>query len=146
MIKTVFLVLILAIGFISCDEDDLQRTDVPSIVANSFSEKFPNAKNLEWEKRANTYEAEFEVQNVEYETILNADGSIEKYKHELGYEELPEAVKDTISAEFNKTKIDDIELLEISENTYYQVEFDEELNDKNVIFEETGAVNSGIIW
>jgi hypothetical protein len=60
------------------------------------------------------------------------------------YDDLPAAVKTTITTDYDKTKIDEVELLKISENTYYQVEFEEEPTDANVIFEETGEVTTEI--
>ena len=147
MKKTIFLALVAAIGFTSCEDDDLRNSDIPSVVLNGFAEQFPNASKVEWEKIADIYEADFDVENVDHEAILNTDGTIVKYKYDITYNELPEAVQTTITNDFDKTKIDEVELIQISENKYYQVEFEEEPNDTKAIFETSGTFATEIaVW
>lgn len=147
MKKTFFLVLAIAMGFTACEDDDLQDKDIPSVVLNGFLEQFPNATGVEWEKREDLYEAEFHNDSVEHEAIINAEGSILKYKYGLPYEELPEAIKTSITSNFDSTKVDDVEVLQISGDTYYQVEFEEDRNENYVIFNEAGQVTSDIaVW
>ena len=144
MKKTVFLVLAIAMVFTACEDDDIRNADIPSVVLNGFTEQFSNATGVEWEKKADLYEAEFEIEKVAYEAILSSDGTIVKYKYDVSYEALPEAVQASITADYDKTNIDEIELIQISEKSYYQVEFDAEPNDNKIIFEESGQVTTEI--
>lgn len=144
MKKTVFLVLAIAMVFTACEDDDMRNADIPSVVLNGFTEQFSNATGVEWEKKADLYEAEFEIEKVAYEAILSSDGTIVKYKYDVSYEALPEAVQASITADYDKTNIDEIELIQISETSYYQVEFDAEPNDNKIIFEESGQVTTEI--
>ncbi|PKD20362.1 hypothetical protein APR41_13870 [Salegentibacter salinarum] len=144
MKKSIFLILAIALGFTACENDDMRNSDIPSVVLNGFTEEFPDAKGVEWEIKADFYEADFDLANVDYEAVINTDGSLVRYKYEIVYDELPEAVKATITADYDQTKIDDIEVLKISENTYYQIEFDEEPTDVKVIFGKTGEVNTEV--
>ena len=144
MKKTVFLVLVIAMVFTACEDDDIRNADIPSVVLNGFTEQFSNATGVEWEKKADLYEAEFEIEKVDYEAILSSDGTILKYKYDVSYEALPEAVQASITADYDKTNIDEIELIQISETSYYQVEFDAEPNDNKIIFEESGQVTTEI--
>lgn len=144
MNKTVFLVLAIAMVFTACEDDDMRNADIPSVVLNGFTEQFSNATGVEWEKKADLYEAEFEIEKVDYEAILSSDGTIVKYKYDVSYEALPEAVQASITADYDKTNIDEIELIQISETSYYQVEFDAEPNDNKIIFEESGQVTTEI--
>jgi len=144
MKKTVFLVLAIAMVFTACEDDDIRNADIPSVVLNGFTEQFSNATGVEWEKKADLYEAEFEIEKVDYEAILSSDGTIVKYKYDVSYEALPEAVQASITADYDKTNIDEIELIQISEKSYYQVEFDAEPNDNKIIFEESGQVTTQI--
>jgi hypothetical protein len=144
MKKTVFLVLAIAMVFTACEDDDIRNADIPSVVLNGFTEQFSNATGVEWEKKADLYEAEFEIEKVDYEAILSSDGTIVKYKYDVSYEALPEAVQASITADYDKTNIDEIELIQISETSYYQVEFHAEPNDNKIIFEESGQVTTEI--
>ena len=144
MKKTVFLVLAIAMVFTACEDDDMRNADIPSVVLNGFTEQFSNATGVEWEKKADLYEAEFEIEKVDYEAILSSDGTIVKYKYDVSYEALPEAVQASITADYDKANIDEIELIQISETSYYQVEFDAEPNDNKIIFEESGQVTTEI--
>lgn len=144
MKKTVFLVLAIAMVFTACEDDDIRNADIPSVVLNGFTEQFSNATGVEWEKKADLYEAEFEIEKVDYEAILSSDGTIVKYKYDVSYEALPEAVQASITADYDKTNIDEIELIQISETSYYQVEFDAEPNDNKIIFGESGQVTTEI--
>jgi hypothetical protein len=145
MKKTVFLVLAIAMVFTACEDDDIRNADIPSVVLNGFTEQFSNATGVEWEKKADLYEVEFEIEKIDYEAILSSDGTIVKYKYDVSYEALPEAVQASITADYDKTNIDEIELIQISEKSYYQVEFDAEPNDNKIIFEESGQVTTEII-
>tara|TARA_A100001015_G_C14893169_1_gene673276 strand:+ start:173 stop:616 length:444 start_codon:yes stop_codon:yes gene_type:complete len=144
MKKTVFLVLAIAMVFTACEDDDIRNADIPSVVLNGFTEQFSNATGVEWEKKADLYEAEFEIEKVDYEAILSSDGTIVKYKYDVSYEALPEAVQASITADYDKANIDEIELIQISETSYYQVEFHAEPNDNKIIFEESGQVTTEI--
>lgn len=144
MKKTVFLFLAIALVFTACEDDDMRNADIPSVVLNGFTEQFSNATGVEWEKKADLYEAEFEVEKVDHEAILSSDGTIVKYKYDVSYDALPEAVQASITADYNKANVDEIELIQISETSYYQVEFDAEPNDNKIIFEESGQVTTEI--
>ena len=144
MKKTVFLVLAIAMVFTACEDDDIRNADIPSVVLNGFTEQFSNATGVEWEKKADLYEVEFEIEKIDYEAILSSDGTIVKYKYDVSYEALPEAVQASITADYDKANIDEIELIQISETNYYQVEFDAEPNDNKIIFEESGQVTTEI--
>lgn len=144
MKKSIFLVLAIALGFTACEDDDIRNSDIPSVVLNGFTEKFPNATGVEWEQKADFYEAEFDLDNVDYEAVINTDGSLEKYKYDILYNDLPEAVKSKITTDYDKSKIDEIEVLKISDTNYYQIEFDYTPVDTKVIFEDTGAVSTEI--
>lgn len=141
----IYLILFITTGFIACNENELGDASIPSVVINGFFEYFPNATGLQWKKRAAFYEADFEIQKLDYKAILNAEGVILKYKHGLTYNKLPEAIQARIADDFDQKKVENVELLQIMENRYYQVEFDEKPQDKKWIFEESGKYTTEIM-
>ena len=144
MKKAIILVLSLAMVFTACEENDIQNNDIPSVVLNAFTEKFSNATHVEWEKIGEEYEVEFDLEAIDYEAIIQADGTILKYKNDISFKALPEAIKETIIANYNKTKIDEVDEIHIGETIYYQVEFEAEPIDNKIIFEKSGQVTTEI--
>lgn len=146
--KNVFLMaLVLALGFVSCDEDDMRSNDVPSVVLNAFNTEFSDAKKVDWEQVGNNYEVDFEIKNVDHEAYLDSEGNLLRYKKDMQYNELPENVKSAIETDFKDRRIDEVEMLNVTNEIYYQIEFDDMPMDEKVIFNESGTVNSEVpVW
>lgn len=124
---------------VSCDSDDSPNVDTPSVTLNSFQSEFPNAKDVEWEELQNgDYEAEFEINRIDHKALLNKEGNLIKYKYEILASELPELVNNAIDSNYDRSQLDDTEILKIDGKTFYQVEFDQIPMDKHVIFNEAG--------
>lgn len=144
MKRIILMTAILAGMFISCDDDDSPNVKTPSVVLNTFQSEFPEATDIEWEEFKDDYEVEFEIENIDHTAILSSDGNLIKYKYDILLSELPETVNQTISSNYDSTKIDDTEILKIDGYTYYQIEFEKNLMDDQVIFNATGEINSEI--
>ncbi|WP_373060109.1 hypothetical protein [Zunongwangia sp. H14] len=144
MKRLFLLTMILAGMFISCDTDDSPNVETPSVVLNTFQREFPEAKDIDWEKYKENYKVEFEIENIDHTAIIANDGSLIKYKYEILASELPEPVNQTINTTYDRNKIDDTEILKIGEDTYYQVEFDNNFMDDKIIFNPTGEVNADV--
>lgn len=142
----------LSLGLTSCSDDDnstdvdLTENEVPSVVKNSFEEQFPTATDVDWEVMGTDYEADFEIEMVEYNALIEADGDLIKYKYDIAATALPEAVTATIVADYENKPVDGTEILIIDDNTYYQVELDDEPSDIELVFDESGEVNTEVVY
>jgi len=141
----------LTLGLVSCSDDDgtdndVAENEVPSVVSNTFQQEFPNATDVEWETVGADYEADFEVETVDYSALISAEGAVAKYKYDIAAASLPEAVTEKIVAEYENKRVDDSETLVIDAVTYYQVELDDEPEDQQVIFNEDGTVNVDVLY
>ena len=122
--KTMLLSLIaLSSGFLSCSQD-VPANKVPSIVQNTVQSKFPNATDIEWEKKQNFYEAEFDVNKIDHKAHIDSNGKLIVYKVEIRKDELPAAITAAVSRQYSGYGIDDADKLEKDGTTYYQVELD----------------------
>jgi hypothetical protein len=145
------LVLLLAISsliFVSCKEkvaDDILNSDsknqnselqseIPNTVLQEFAEKYPNVKDVEWEKEDNIYEAEFELNDIEYEAEFDSDGNWIMTEHEIS--ELPESVVNAIDGKYDNYEIEEAESVETAKyGDTYEVEIEIETNDNEIVRE-----------
>ena len=139
------LVSLLAGTSCESDDDDDFSANVPSVVLNAFEAEYPKAADVEWEMFAEDYVVDFEVENVDYEAIFNAEGNMLKYKYKILATEVPEAIKNAIASDYTNYQIDDAEILVIENQLYYQVELDGN-PDKKLVFNDAGTENPNIIY
>jgi len=144
MKRIILMSTMLAGIFISCDTDDSPNVDTPSVVLNAFQSEFPNAKDIEWDENKDGFEVEFEIEKIEHTAVLSSEGNITRYKYDILHSELPKLVNQTIESNYDHNKLDDIEILKIDDETYYQVEFEGNFMDEKIVFNTTGEVNSEI--
>ena len=129
--KNLFVALLAVLPFvtISCAQD-IPQHNVPSVILNAFSAAYPNAADIEWEKKGNIYNVEFEIGKTEHEIWYNAEGKVLKHKTEIPLSEVPAAVTEMLRKDFSDYKIDDIDLVEEGGKTFYVVDLDGSPSDR----------------
>lgn len=141
--------LLISIAFISlaCESDiDIDENQVPSLVVNALKLEFSNTTDREWEKSDEFFIVEFEKEDVDYTAKLNSKGEILKYKYEVNNEQLPEAVKKSISLTQPDAEIDDVDLLFIDNKEYYQIEIEKSFKDLKKVVDLKGQVTNISYW
>lgn len=104
MKKIFSLVLIIAaVGF--AVNANAQIRKIPAEVTNAFSEKYADAKNVEWKDKLSYFASSFEWKGDKYEAHFNKKGEWLNTEKELQVSDLPSAVKDG----FDKSKYTDWE-------------------------------------
>lgn len=116
------------------------KSQVPSVVLNSFNNKFPSATGVEWEQKQGSYEAEFDIGRVEHKVLIDASGKIIRHKEEIEKKQLPEAIHATIGKQYASYRIDDIDKIESDGKVTYKVELKSSSGDRKVFFKEDGSV------
>lgn len=118
-----------------------QKKELPTVVNESFSKKFPTAKSVKWDKEnENEWEAEFKMDGTKYSANFENDGTWKETEHEIKITEIPEHIKSALNREFPKCKIEEAEISETSSKTVY--EFGIEFNDQDM---EVAVDNKGTI-
>lgn len=117
---------------------DTMSIVVPTGVKDSFSKKFPDAKNVKWSKENESeYEAEFSIKGIQLASNFDQSGAWLVTETEMKASELPKPVMNVIAKDFSKMKIFEIEKGETSTEVFYEVEF----KDKTVVqFTEDGKI------
>jgi uncharacterized membrane protein YkoI len=137
-----FCVTSLALG---AEAQDLQQSEVPSVVLNAFQQKFANAANVEWEAKGELYKAEFKVGSRGHDAWIDKSGKITKHKEDFPKKELPQSIQEQISTEFKSYKLDDADKIEMDGKIFYEVELDGSADDRKVLFTADGKVQENVV-
>lgn len=133
----IFILMLLGVFAFGCD-NEIIPSEVPSVVENTFKTHFPNATEVEWELYGEDFEVDFEVNQIDHSARIDNAGNMLEYKYEIAENTLPSTIITALKTEYSNKKWEDPEVLVTAENSYYQVEIDNFLNDKKIVFDSTG--------
>lgn len=140
------ILMLLGIFTIGCD-DDIDPSQIPSVVENTFKSQFPNATDVEWESYGDNFEVDFEVKKIDHSARIDKTGNLLEYKYEIANSDLPLPIITVLKTEYSKKKWEDPEILITGKNSYYQLEIDGFFNDKKIVLDSTGNKNDNIkLW
>jgi outer membrane biogenesis lipoprotein LolB len=99
------------------------KETAPTNVQDAFTQKFPDAKSVKWEKENDTeWEAEFKLNGEEYSANFATDGNWKETEHEIKMADIPAAVKATLDSQFSEYKVEEAEIAETAEGSVYEFE------------------------
>lgn len=116
-----FAVLIAATTLIACDDD----YNAPQTTRAEFQTQYPNAVDVEWEKKRGYVVAEFHIPGQgECEAWYTKGGEWVMTRYDIKFSDLPAAVQTAFVTEYGaQTPVDDVERLERRGNdTLYFIE------------------------
>lgn len=143
MKNSIILGIFLSIFLISCEEGkDISGINVPSVVVNELKTQFPNMTDLEWKTFGTDYRAEFEMNAVDHKAMISQKGKLLQYKYESSTTDLPEQVKTSIREKYPDLLAEDVHVLKIGNDTFYEVEFERWFGDDYKIFFPSGEENN----
>ena len=101
--------VVAALGLFACDD-----YDAPTSLRHAFYDKYPNAVDVEWEKKRGYAVAEFTLPGQgECEAWYTKGGEWVMTKYDIKYSELPQAVRTAFESAYGaQTPVDDVERLE----------------------------------
>jgi hypothetical protein len=118
-----------------------QKKDVPQAVKTAFNQKFSDATKVKWENEdENEWEAEFKMSGKEYSANFDSKGKWLETEYEIKKSEIPEAVKKTVKNEFGKYEMEEAEVSENADGTFYEIKFEMDEKDMEVVFKADGTV------
>ena len=119
-IFTFLLVLGVAWSLHSCDNNDDESIAVPVELQSTFSAKYPNATNVEWENKYGYYVADF-YDGHEASAWFTQEGKWVLTSWEVHFNTLPDPVKNTIHATYpGRVDDDDTEYVEEATELFTQ--------------------------
>ncbi|AWW28690.1 hypothetical protein DN752_00220 [Echinicola strongylocentroti] len=122
---------------------DIAQKQVPSVILNKFHSDFPDAKDMEWEMKGAQYQVEFETGWwTEHEAWYTSEGEQVKHIEEIATKDLPNAVQNTVSKQFEGYAIDDSKRITENNKSIYLLDLDSRRQDWEVLIDPSGQVVS----
>jgi hypothetical protein len=143
IMKKIFIATLL-LGAVSFAQTvNAQIRKIPAEVTNAFSEKYDDAKNVEWRDNLTSFVASFEKDGEKYEAKFNKKGAWQSTEKELEISDLPRKVSDG----FEKSKYSEWEVKSVYEIelpgdvTQYRVRVAKsDIQQKNLLFNSKGKL------
>jgi hypothetical protein len=137
MKKSIFVLGMIMILSQACSKSN----EAPEPVKEAFNQKFPNAKNVKWDKENETeWEAEFKMNGEEYSANFSSDGTWKETESDIAESEIPAAVKLTLNTEFEGYKIEEVEISETIDGKFYEFALENEDMNMEVVISAEGKV------
>jgi hypothetical protein len=108
---------------------------VPAEVQAKFEQLYPGADDVAWEVENGNYEAEFEVNDLEYEVRMDPLGNVLYTEEEISPSELPSAITSYIESNYEGKKVREASrLIDGQGNITYEAE----VKRDDLLFDENG--------
>ena len=145
-IFTFLLVLGVAWSLHSCDNNDDESIAVPVELQSTFSAKYPNATNVEWENKYGYYVADFYAGH-EASAWFTQDGKWQMTETDIPYNALPQAVKTSFEkSEYASWKQDDVDKLErTGVETIFVIEVENQNQEIDLYYSADGTLIKSIV-
>lgn len=74
--------------------------DVPNSVQATFSQKFTNAKEVEWKEEFSNYSASFEIGDVDHKAAFTSIGKLIAHTYDIARNDVPSQVQSAFTKKF----------------------------------------------
>lgn len=138
MKKIKLLVLVvLTLNLVSCDKE----ASAPQKVKDAFTQKFPNATDVDWSKESDTeWEAEFKMNEKEYSSNFTQDGTWKETEYKVTASEVPQVVMDAFNTNFIEYDTKKIEVSETIEGKVYEFIITKGETEMEVVIDTQGTI------
>jgi len=136
LIGTLAFIILFGISF----SQNIDQSNVPAVILNSFQLKLPNAEDIEWELEDGNYQVECKVNNKLNKLILDNKGKILFCLQDLYISEIPKIILETIRTKVAYFDINDADKIEENGEVIYEIDF--KIDGKTHLFriDEKGAI------
>lgn len=146
--RTFFLMTLIALFTISTSfAGDIKESQVPSAVKNYVKANHPKASAIKWDfdKSDAAYEADFEIEGLEYELILSPSGELIYGEMDVLLVDVPEMIKDYIATNYPGYDVTNAQKIQKGNSTKYEVSMVKtdaqgHKKYKNIYFDQDGNV------
>lgn len=130
--KKVFLIYLAgSFSLVSC----AQNKNVPEKVQRIFTEKYPTAQEVKWNKENADFEVSFDLDDKDVSIVYDANGKEKEVEMEIQKSELPQAVLGYLEEHQKGKKIKETAKITDANG---KVSFEVEIKGKDLMFDEQG--------
>jgi uncharacterized membrane protein YkoI len=116
---------------------------VPQKVKDAFTQKFPDAKSVKWDKESqNEWEAAFKMKRMKYSANFTNDGMWKETEHEIEEAQVPSNIKKSLMEKFKGYTIEESEISETPQGMVYEFEIKKKETEMEVALDASGKVVS----
>jgi hypothetical protein len=116
---------------------DLKTKDVPAVVKEALSKKYPNSTKVSWEKEKGNYEANWGGKSGEDTSVqFTPAGEFVEEVDAIAVSQLPASVATYVKTHYNGAKIKEAGKVTDAEGNKL---FEAEIKGKDLLFSQSGA-------
>ena len=133
--KKALMVLLVSAGCTVCaNAQSLKESAVPSATKEAFQKQYPNTP-AKWEKEKSAYEVNFKKDNKTMSAVIDKSGVIMETETDIAINELPKNVQKYLKSHYKNKRVTEAAKI-VKANG--QINYEGEVNGKDVIFDESG--------
>jgi hypothetical protein len=130
--------VIALLGLAACGQTG---KDVPTKVKEAFTQKFPDATSINWDKENDTeWEAEFKMNGTEYSANFDNTGVWVETEYKISSADIPSAVKTTLEKEYAGYSIEGAEISETTDGRVIELVLKSGKEKTEVIMDMEGNI------
>lgn len=147
-IQLLAMMFIAVLAFSACDDDDDKNDGipVPESISNALKAKYPNATDIDWEKKDIYFVADCWADGKELDVWFDANATWKLTEISIGWNDLPATVQTGFNgSEFAIWKREDIDMLEYPlQPIQYVIEVENGKTEYQLFFSEEGNLMKSI--
>lgn len=140
MKKFLLVVTGILLGTVISFAQDVQESQVPSLVLNSFKKDFSKATDVEWELKGDLYDVEFDIGFADHEIWFDPTGNVVKHEEDIKQSDLPEIVASILANEYKSYRISDVKKIQTGKYIVYELDVKNGNQEWELTFDESGKV------
>lgn len=136
-------VLIKVVNDSDDDHNNFQPVIIPKAITDSINKMYAGATILEFDQEKNGFEVDILHNNIYKDVYFNTENQWISTEWDITKDQVPAIVMNALQAsEYKNYTIDDIDLIEKPEGTFYVFDLEQGDNDVEVTFDSEGNIKS----
>ncbi len=132
--------VILTVLFLAMGMTAFSQGNPSEVIKQAFNQKFPGAKEMDWEIEENGWEVSFKLKDKEMSAEFDLVGNWMKTETELKKKDIPDAVKSTLRDKFPGYKVEKAEWEVTPDRQTYEIDLKKGKKEKEVTLDKKGKV------
>lgn len=138
--RNIFLALFLLVGGMATSKaQDVNAKDVPMVIKKAFARQYPKATDVEWERKGNNYEVDFDLGRIDRKVTYTAGGKVVSVEKDIPNAQLPLTISRAVKAKYPKGRVDNVTWINTGGKITYKVDI-EGTPDVNVWYDSSGKL------